>query len=143
ADPRMWRAPHWPRRRVGPNRTAPARPPGSPGAALQPVLSSARRSQVNRVTSAAHRMSVARRPGEFKHEPEYSRRAWRPLRVTAGTRFSAVFGATAPLDRTRNGTRPPQAEGTTWVVYLWLIGVPVPVVCGRSADENPFAQTAA
>ena len=29
------------------------------------------------------------------------------------------------------------------VVYLRLLGVPVPIVYGRSADENPFAQTAA
>ncbi|MGH9411880.1 MAG: DinB family protein [Vicinamibacterales bacterium] len=29
------------------------------------------------------------------------------------------------------------------VVYLRLLGVPVPVVYGRSADENPFAVTAA
>jgi uncharacterized damage-inducible protein DinB len=29
------------------------------------------------------------------------------------------------------------------VVYLRLIGVPVPIVYGRSADENPFAETAA
>jgi len=29
------------------------------------------------------------------------------------------------------------------VVYLRLLGVSVPVVYGRSADENPFAQTAA
>jgi uncharacterized damage-inducible protein DinB len=28
------------------------------------------------------------------------------------------------------------------VVYLRLLGVPVPVVYGRSADENPFAQMA-
>ncbi len=28
------------------------------------------------------------------------------------------------------------------VVYLRLLGVPVPVVYGRSADENPFAQPA-
>ena len=29
------------------------------------------------------------------------------------------------------------------VVYLRLLGVPVPVVYGRSADENPFASPAA
>jgi uncharacterized damage-inducible protein DinB len=29
------------------------------------------------------------------------------------------------------------------VVYLRLLGVPVPIVYGRSADENPFAQSAA
>lgn len=29
------------------------------------------------------------------------------------------------------------------VVYLRLLGVPVPVVYGRSADENPFAQAVA
>jgi uncharacterized damage-inducible protein DinB len=29
------------------------------------------------------------------------------------------------------------------VVYLRMLNVPVPVVYGRSADENPFAQTAA
>jgi len=29
------------------------------------------------------------------------------------------------------------------VVYLRLLGVPVPIVYGRSADENPFAQPAA
>ena len=29
------------------------------------------------------------------------------------------------------------------VVYLRLLGVPVPVVYGRSADENPFAEMAA
>lgn len=29
------------------------------------------------------------------------------------------------------------------VVYLRLMDIPVPIVYGRSADENPFAQTAA
>jgi uncharacterized damage-inducible protein DinB len=29
------------------------------------------------------------------------------------------------------------------VVYLRLLDVPVPVVYGRSADENPFAKPAA
>ena len=29
------------------------------------------------------------------------------------------------------------------VVYLRLLGVPVPIVYGKSADENPFAQPAA
>ena len=29
------------------------------------------------------------------------------------------------------------------VVYLRLLGVPVPIVYGRSADENPFAQAVA
>ena len=29
------------------------------------------------------------------------------------------------------------------VVYLRLLDVPVPVVYGRSADENPFTQSAA
>jgi uncharacterized damage-inducible protein DinB len=28
------------------------------------------------------------------------------------------------------------------VVYLRLLGVPVPIVYGRSADENPFTQSA-
>jgi uncharacterized damage-inducible protein DinB len=29
------------------------------------------------------------------------------------------------------------------VFYLRLLGIPVPVVYGRSADENPFAANAA
>jgi uncharacterized damage-inducible protein DinB len=64
-----------------------------------------------------------------------------PWRLTFGSREIASWSR-ATLLRTMGFNHWYHHRGEI-VVYLRLLGVPVPVVYGRSADENPFAATAA
>jgi uncharacterized damage-inducible protein DinB len=60
-----------------------------------------------------------------------------PWRLMAGTREIATWSR-ATLIRTMGLNHWYHHRGEL-VVYLRVLGIPVPVVYGRSADENPFA----
>jgi uncharacterized damage-inducible protein DinB len=64
-----------------------------------------------------------------------------PWRLTFGEREIAAWSR-ATLVRSMGLNHWYHHRGEL-VVYLRLLGIPVPVVYGRSADENPFAASAA